>query len=98
MLERAIISGIRFGLDLYVNLRPVKLYAEDLCPLKGKTPRDIDMIVVRENTEDVYAGIGGVLEKGTPDEVAVPEVIFKRQGGERVIRDAFDLAPSRAQT
>ena len=51
MLERAIISGIRFGLDLYVNLRPIKLFAADLCPLKGKTPEHIDMMVVRENTE-----------------------------------------------
>ena len=98
MLERAIISGIRFGLDLYVNLRPVKLYAEDLCPLKGKTPKDIDMVVVRENTEDVYAGIGGFLKKGTPDEVAVQEMIFTRKGVERVIRYAFDLARSRART
>jgi 3-isopropylmalate dehydrogenase len=98
MLERAIISGIRFGLDLYVNLRPVKLYAADLCPLKGKTPEHIDMVVVRENTEDVYAGIGGFLKKGTPDEVAVQEMIFTRKGVERVIRYAFDLARSRAKT
>jgi len=98
MLERAIISGIRFGLDLYVNLRPIKLFAENLCPLKGKTPKDIDMVVVRENTEDVYAGIGGFLKKGTPDEVAVQEMIFTRKGVERVIRYAFDLARSRAKT
>jgi 3-isopropylmalate dehydrogenase len=97
MLERAIISGIRFGLDLYVNLRPIKLYAADLCPLKGKTPEHIDMVVVRENTEDVYAGIGGFLKKGTPDEVAVQEMIFTRKGVERVIRYAFDLARSRAK-
>ncbi len=98
MLERAIISGIRFGLDLYVNLRPIKLYAADLCPLKGKTPEQIDMVVVRENTEDVYAGIGGFLKKGTPDEVAVQEMIFTRKGVERVIRYAFDLARSRAKS
>ena len=97
MLERAIISGIRFGLDLYVNLRPIKLYAADLCPLKGKTPEHIDMIVVRENTEDVYAGIGGFLKKGTADEVAVQEMIFTRKGVERVIRYAFDLARARAK-
>jgi len=97
MLERAIISGIRFGLDLYVNLRPIKLFAADLCPLKGKTPKDIDMVVVRENTEDVYAGIGGFLKKGTPDEVAVQEMIFTRKGVERVIRYAFDLARARAK-
>lgn len=97
MLERAIISGIRFGLDLYVNLRPVKLFAADLCPIKGKTPEHIDMVVVRENTEDVYAGIGGFLKKGTPDEVAVQEMMFTRKGVERVIRYAFDLARKRAK-
>ena len=97
MLERAIISGIRFGLDLYVNLRPIKLFAADLCPLKGKGPEDIDMVVVRENTEDVYAGIGGFLKKGTPDEVAVQEMMFTRKGTERVIRYAFDLARARAK-
>ncbi|HMI32259.1 MAG TPA: 3-isopropylmalate dehydrogenase [Candidatus Limnocylindrales bacterium] len=97
MLERAIISGIRFGLDLYVNLRPIKLFAAELCPLKGKSPEHIDMMVVRENTEDVYAGIGGFLKKGTPDEVAVQEMIFTRKGVERVIRYAFDLARSRGK-
>jgi 3-isopropylmalate dehydrogenase len=96
MLERAIISGIRFGLDLYVNLRPIRLYAEELCPLKGKGPADVDLIVVRENTEDVYAGIGGFLKKGTPDEVAMQEMIFTRKGVERVIRYAFDLCRRRA--
>ena len=97
MLERAIISGIRFGLDLYVNLRPIKLFAADLCPIKGKTPEHIDMVVVRENTEDVYAGIGGFLKKGTPDEVAVQEMMFTRKGVERVIRYAFDLARKRGK-
>ena len=94
-LERAIISGLRFGLDLYVNLRPVKLYAEHLCPLKDKGPADIDMVFVRENTEDVYTGIGGIFKKGTPDEVAIQEMIFTRKGTERVIRYAFDLARKR---
>ena len=98
LLERAIISGIRFGLDLYVNLRPVKLYAERLCPLKGKRPEDVDLVVVRENTEDVYAGIGGFLKKGTPDEVAIQEMIFTRKGVERVIRYAFELCRRRAKT
>ncbi|HET9952250.1 MAG TPA: 3-isopropylmalate dehydrogenase [Candidatus Eisenbacteria bacterium] len=97
MLERAIISGIRFGLDLYVNLRPIKLYAADLCPLKGKGPEDVDLIVVRENTEDVYAGIGGFLKKGTPDEVALQQMIFTRKGVERVIRYSFDLCRRRAK-
>jgi 3-isopropylmalate dehydrogenase len=97
MLERAIISGIRFGLDLYVNLRPIRLFAEDLCPLKGKGPEDVDLIVVRENTEDVYAGIGGFLKKGTPDEVAMQEMIFTRKGVERVVRYAFDLCRRRGK-
>ena len=97
LLERAIIAGIRFGLDLYVNLRPIKLYAEALCPLKGKRPEDVDLIVVRENTEDVYVGIGGFLKKGTPDEVAVQEMIFTRKGVERVLRYSFDLCRRRAR-
>jgi 3-isopropylmalate dehydrogenase len=95
MLERAIISGIRFGLDLYVNLRPIKLHAEAMCPIKDKRPEDVDLVVVRENTEDVYAGIGGFLKKGTPDEVAVQEMIFTRKGVERVTRYAFDLCRKR---
>ncbi len=95
MLERAIIAGIRFGLDLYVNLRPIKLYAEELCPLKGVTPDQVDLVVVRENTEGAYAGLGGVLKKGTPDEVAVQEMIYTRKGVERVIRYAMDLAVKR---
>ena len=95
LVERAIIAGIRFGLDLYVNLRPIKLLAEHLCPLKDKKPEDIDMVVVRENTEDLYAGIGGFLKKGTPDEVALQEMVFTRKGCERVIRYAFELASKR---
>lgn len=98
LLERAIISGIRFGLDLYVNLRPIRLFAADLCPIKGKGPDDVDLIVVRENTEDVYAGIGGFLKKGTPDEVAMQQMIFTRKGVERVIRYSFDLCRKRAKT
>jgi 3-isopropylmalate dehydrogenase len=95
MLERAVISGLRFGLDLFVNLRPVRLYAEHLCPLKDRVPRDIDMIVVRENTEDVYTNLGGIFKKGSVDEVAIQEMIFTRRGTERVIRYAFELARKR---
>jgi len=98
LLERAIISGIRFGLDLFVNLRPIRLFHADLCPLKGKGPEQVDLIVVRENTEDVYAGIGGFLKKGTPDEVAVQEMMFTRKGVERVIRYSFELAVRRKKT
>lgn len=97
LVERSVIMGLRFGLDLYVNLRPVKLYAEQLCPLKDKTPDDVDFVVVRENTEDAYSGIGGIFKKGTPDEVAIAEMIFTRRGTERVIRYAFELARQRAQ-
>ena len=64
-LEFAIIAGMRHKLDLYVNLRPVKLYHESLCPLKGKTPADIDILFLRENTEDAYAGIHGTTKKDT---------------------------------
>ncbi|MBK8231793.1 MAG: 3-isopropylmalate dehydrogenase [Candidatus Eisenbacteria bacterium] len=95
LLERAIIAGLRFGLDLYINLRPVKLYAEHLCPLKGITPADIDMMVVRENTEDLYTGMGGHFKRGTPDEVALQEMILTRKGADRLFRYAYELARSR---
>jgi len=98
LVERSVIMGLRLGLDLYVNLRPVKLLAEHLCPLKHKTPADIDFVVIRENTEDAYTGLGGSLRKGTPDEVAVAEMVFTRKGTERVIRYAFDLARARGRT
>src|SRR4030095_5104719 len=97
LLEFGIIAKMRFELDLYVNLRPVKLYAEHLCPLKGKTPEDVDFVVVRENTEDAYAGMRGFFKKGTPDEIATQEILFTRKGVERVIRYAFELARKRAK-
>ncbi len=95
VLERGILLTLRFTLDLYVNLRPISLYAERLCPLKDKRPEDVDFVVVRENTEDAYAGLGGFFKKGTPDETAISEMIFTRKGVERVVRYAFDLARSR---
>ncbi|MGB1661547.1 MAG: 3-isopropylmalate dehydrogenase [Planctomycetota bacterium] len=95
LVERAVIAGLRFGLDLYVNLRPIRLMAEKFCPLKGKTARDIDFVVVRENTEDAYAGIGGILKKGTDNEVAMQQMVYTRQGVERVIRYAFETARKR---
>jgi 3-isopropylmalate dehydrogenase len=99
LLERAIVAGVRFGLDLYINLRPVKLYHADLTPLKGKGPADIDMIFVRENTEDLYVGIHGFFKKGTPDEIAIQEMVMTRKGVERAVRYAFELAnrPERRQ-
>jgi 3-isopropylmalate dehydrogenase len=97
LVERAVIAGIRFKLDLYINLRPIKLYDERFCPLKDKGPADVDMVVVRENTEDLYAGIGGHFKKGTQDEVAIQEMLFTRKGCERAIRYAFDVAAKRAR-
>jgi 3-isopropylmalate dehydrogenase len=95
LVERGVIAAIRFGLDLYVNLRPIKLYAEHLCPIKDKTPADVDMVVVRENTEDLYTGIGGYFKRGTQDEVVIANQIFTRKGCERAIRYAFELAQAR---
>ncbi|MFQ5512220.1 MAG: 3-isopropylmalate dehydrogenase [Candidatus Krumholzibacteriia bacterium] len=95
VLERAIVGGVRWTLDLYVNLRPIKLYAEALTPIKNKTPDDVDMVFVRENTEGLYMGIGGQFKKGTPDEVAVQEMIMTRKGVERAVRYAFELARKR---
>ena len=98
LLEFGIIAKLRFDLDLFVNLRPVKLYAEHLCPLKDVTPEQVDFVVVRENTEDAYAGMRGFFKKGTPDEVATQEIIFTRKGVERVIRYAFELARKRSRS
>ncbi len=96
-LEFGIVARLRFGLDLFANLRPIKLHDEYLTPLKGKKPADLDMLVVRENTEDAYAGMWGQFKKGTPDEVATQEIIFTRKGVERVIRYAFELCRARNQ-
>ncbi len=95
ILEKGILLRLRFALDQYVNLRPVVLYPGVDTPLKDKGPEDIDFVVVRENTEGLYAGAGGVLKKGTPDEVAVQESINTRKGVERCIRFAFEYARRR---
>ncbi len=87
-----ILLGIRFRLDLYVNQRPVKLLAERLTPLKGRTTRDIDFVIFRENTEGLYVGMGGIFKKGTPDEIAIQEDVNTRKGVERIIRHAFEYA------
>ncbi len=89
---KEILLGIRFKMDLYANVRPVKLLGESLCPLKGGTPERIDFTVIRENTEGVYMDMGGVFKSGTADEVATQEDINTRKGVERVIRFAFDYA------
>ncbi len=95
LVERAVIGGLRWKLDMFINLRPIKLYAEHLCPLKDKKPEDLDIVVVRENTEDLYVGIGGFFKQGTADEVAIGEMIVTRKGCERAIRYAFELARRR---
>ena len=81
---------MRFQMDLYANVRPVRLLDESLCPLKNVKPEDINFTVIRENTEGVYIGMGGNFKYGTPDEVATQEDINTRKGVERVIRFAFD--------
>ncbi len=97
ILEKEILLRIRFELDQYINLRPVKLYPGVDTPLKDKRPEDIDFVVVRENTEGAYTGVGGVLKRGTPDEVAVQEAVYTRKGVERCIRFAFDYCRKRNQ-
>ena len=92
VLEKGILLKLRFYFDQYVNLRPIKLYKEEFSPLKGKGIKDIDFTVVRENTEGIYAGVGGFLKKDTPDEVATQEMISTRKGVDRVIKYAFEYA------
>ena len=95
VLEKGILLRLRFELDQYVNLRPVKLYAGVEIPLKDKGPDDIDLVIIRENTEGLYAGAGGYLRRGTPQEVAIQESINTRMGVERCIRYAFELCRER---
>ena len=95
ILEKEILLNLRFSLDLYINLRPVKLYPGVDTPLKDKGPEHIDFVVVRENTEGLYAGSGGFLKKGTLDEIAVQESINTRKGVERCLRFAFDYCRKR---
>ncbi len=90
-----ILLGIRFGLDLYVNQRPVKLLDAKLCPLRGRTERDVNFVIFRENTEGLYTGIGGNFKRGTPDEVAVQEDVNTRKGVERILVYAFEYARKR---
>ena len=87
-----ILLGLRFELDLYVNHRPVRLYHEGLCPLKGRRPEDVDFVVFRENTEGLYVMMGGNFKKGTSDEVATEIDLNTRKGVERIVRHAFAFA------
>jgi 3-isopropylmalate dehydrogenase len=95
ILERNILLKLRFSLDLYINLRPVKLYEGVNCPIKEKGPKDIDFVVVRENTECLYVGLGGNFKFGTPQEVALEVALYTRFGIERTVRFAFELAKKR---
>jgi 3-isopropylmalate dehydrogenase len=89
---KEILLGMRFKMDLYANVRPVRLLDAFLCPLKNVEPKDVDFVVVRENTEGVYTDAGGVFKQGTADEIAIQEDINTRKGVERVIRYAFEYA------
>jgi len=89
-----ILLGMRRGLDLYINLRPVRLLDARLTPLKGRETKDIDFVVFRENTEGAYCGAGGFLKRGTADEIATQEELNTRRGVERIITAAFEYARS----
>jgi 3-isopropylmalate dehydrogenase len=89
---RAILLGMRFRFDLYINLRPVRLFDARFSPLKNVSPQDVDIVIFRENTEGLYVGVGGQMKRGTPDEVALQEDVNTRKGVERIIRAAFEYA------
>jgi 3-isopropylmalate dehydrogenase len=95
LIEYGIIAKMRFELDLYINLRPIKLYDERLCPLKDKGVEHIDMVIVRENTEGAYVGMYGFAHKGQPLEVATQTMVYTREGVERAVRYAFGIARHR---
>ncbi len=95
---RDILLGTRFELDLFVNHRPVRLLDERLCPLKGRRPADVNFVVFRENTEGLYAGVGGRFKAGTEDEIAIQEEVNTWKGVHRIVRHAFEFAKSRGLT
>jgi 3-isopropylmalate dehydrogenase len=97
VLERGLLLKLRFDFDLYINLRPVKLYPGVPTPIAGLTPDRCDLVVVRENTEGLYVGAGGIARRGTPDEVATQESINTRYGVERACRFAFEQASKRGR-
>jgi len=94
---KEILLGMRFQMDLYANLRPVRLLDPRLCPLKGRQPNDIDLVVIRENTEGLYVDRGGITNQGGADEVAVQEDVNTRKGVERIIRFAFEYCKSESR-
>jgi 3-isopropylmalate dehydrogenase len=94
---RDILFGLRFKLDLYANVRPVRALADRLVPLKGRTAKDVDLVVFRENTEGIYVGMGGQFKRGTRDEVAINEDVNTRKGVERLVRAGFEYARRRGK-
>ena len=94
---KEILLGMRFKMDLYANVRPIKLLDVALCPLKDVEPKDVDFTVIRENTEGLYVDVGGVFKQGTPEEIAVQEDVNTRTGVERIIRYAFEYARQHAR-
>ncbi|MGA7218955.1 MAG: 3-isopropylmalate dehydrogenase [Candidatus Sulfotelmatobacter sp.] len=94
---KEILLGMRFQMDLYANVRPVRLLDASLCPLKGVEPKDVDFVVIRENTEGVYTDAGGVFKRCTPDEIAIQEDINTRKGVERIVRYAFEYCERHAK-
>src|SRR5438093_4626016 len=97
ILEKGLLLRLRFELDQYINLRPVKLYDGVDCPLKDKGPADIDFVIVRENTEDLYVGSGGFAHKNTKMEVATQIMLATHEGVDRCCRYAFDFTRKRAK-
>jgi 3-isopropylmalate dehydrogenase len=94
---RDILFGLRFGLDLYANIRPVRALSDRLVPLKGRAAAEVDLVVFRENTEGTYVGMGGQFKRGTRDEVAIGEDVNTRKGVERIVRAAFEWARARGK-
>src|SRR6185436_15580225 len=92
---RDILFGLRFGLDLYANVRPVRALADRLVPLRDRRAKDVDVTVFRENTEGIYVGMGGQFKRGTPDEIAINEDVNTRKGVERLVRAGFEFARKR---
>ena len=95
ILEKGILLTMRFALDQYINLRPVKLYPNVYTPIKDKGPAEIDFMIVRENVGSIYTGIGGTMGKGTPDEVATQVMVYTRKQVERCVRYAYELTRKR---
>ncbi len=95
ILETGILLKTRFALDQYINLRPVKLYRTEDCPLKDKEPKDVDFVVVRENTGGIYTGVGGVVQKGTPMEIATQVMVYGRPVVDRCVKFAYELTRKR---